>query len=75
MCDEGSFPLIAILDVNIVVSPLNVKLGKMMSVFQLVYKIGDEGKGVCVISSMFAEVSIVLTRVEFAILLFDKEEG
>ena len=28
VCDEGSFPLVAVFDANIVISPVDVKLGK-----------------------------------------------
>ena len=74
MGDEGSFPLVAILDVNVVVSPVNIELGEVVSVFQLVHKVRDEREGISVMGGMFVKVSIVLTRTEFAILLLDKEE-
>ena len=37
VCDESHLPLVAIFDMNIVVPPLNVKLGEVVSVFQLVH--------------------------------------
>ena len=65
----------AILDITIVIISMNVKLGKVMSIFQLVYEVGDEEEGVSVASSVFIEVVVVLAGMEFAILLLDKEEG
>ena len=72
--DEGCLPLMAILDVDIIVSPMNVELCEVVSVFQLIHKVGDEREGVGIVGGMFVEVSVVLTGVEFAVLLFDKEE-
>ena len=43
--DEACFPLVAILDVDVVVSSMNIEFGEVMSVFQLFYKIRDEEKG------------------------------
>ena len=73
--DEGGLPLVAILYANIVVSPMNIKLGEVVSVFQLVHKVGDKRKGVCIASGVFVEVAVVLAGVEFTVLLLDKEEG
>ena len=73
--DEHGFPLVAVLDTNIVVSSTNIKLGEMMSIFQLVYKVRDEGKGVCITGSVFVEITIVLAGAELVILLFNDEEG
>ena len=51
--DESSLLLMAIFDTDVVVTPMNIKLGKVVSIFQLVHEVGDEGKGVCVSDSMF----------------------
>ena len=72
--DEGSFPLVAVLDSNIVVPPANVEVDKVVNIFQLVHKVRNEREGVGVTGGMFIEVSVVLARVEFAVLLLDKEE-
>ena len=64
-----------ILDSDIVVSPMNVKLGEVVSVFQLVHEVGDEGEGVSVTSGVFVEVPVILARTKFSILFLDKEEG
>ena len=73
--DEGHLPLVAILYANVVVSQTNVKLGEMMSIFQLVHEVGDEGKRVGIMGGVFVEVAVVLAGAEFSVSLFDKEEG
>ena len=35
--DESHFPLVTILDTNVVIPPSNIKLGEVASIFQLVY--------------------------------------
>ena len=75
MGDEGCLPLVAVFDTDIVVSPTNIELSEVASVFQLVHKVGDKGEGIGVAGGVFVEVSIVLAGVELSILLFDKEEG
>ena len=72
--DEGCLPLMTIFDVDIVVPPSNIKLSEVVSIFQLVHEVGDEGKGIGILGGVFIEVSVVLTRAEFSIFLFDKEE-
>ena len=74
MGDEGRLPLVTILDADIVVPPSNVEFREVASVFQLVHKVGDEGKGVGVTGGVFVEVPVILARTKFSILLLDKEE-
>ena len=72
--DEGYLPLMTIFYTDVVVTPTNIKLGEVSGIFELILEVGDEGKGVCVMSGMLVEVAVVLARAEFAILLFDKKE-
>ena len=74
MDNKGSFPLMTVFDSYVVISQTNIRLGEVSSLFQLVYKVGDEEKGICIARSMFIEIVIILARAEFAILLFYKEE-
>ena len=62
--DESGFPLMTVFDADVVVSRANIKLGKVVSIFQLVHEVGDEGKRVGVVDSMFIEVTVVLTGTE-----------
>src|ERR1700722_18175685 len=38
ICDEGRFPLIALFDPNIVISPANIELGEDLRVLDFVYE-------------------------------------
>ena len=74
MGDESCLPLVTILDADVVVSPTNIKLGEVASIFQLVHEVGNERKRVGVTGGIFIEVSVILARTKFSILLLDKEE-
>ena len=60
---------------DVVVPSVNIKLGKMASVFQLVHEFGDEREEVGIMGGVFIEVLVVLTETELTIFLLDKEEG
>ena len=60
--DEGHLPLVTILDADVVVSPMDVKFGEVVSIFQLVHKVRDEREGISVTGGMFIEVPVVLAR-------------
>ena len=72
--DKGCLPLVPVFDPYIVVSPANVKLDEDLGVSQFVYKIGDKGKGVGIMNGVFVDVSVVLTRAESPIFLFNEKE-
>ena len=72
--DESHLPLVSVLNANIVVSPSNVKLGKVPGIFEFVDKVRDEGEGVCVVDGMLIQIAVILAGAEFPILLFDEEE-
>ena len=72
--NEGCLPLVSILDVDIVVSPSNIKLGEVFHVLKFVNKVKDEGERIGISDGVLVQVAIVLAGVEFPVLLFDKEE-
>ena len=74
MCDESGLPLVAVFDADVVVPPVDVKLGKQFGVFEFVDKVRDEREWVGVAGGMFVQVSVILTGTETTILLFDKEK-
>ena len=74
MYNEGGLLLMTIFDVDVVASPMNVKLSEMSSIFQFVYEIRDQRQRVDVMSGVFVEISIILAETKFFIL-FDEEEG
>src|SRR6266404_2012134 len=74
-CFKSSFPLVAMMDTNVVVSPTDVELGEVAGVMQLVNEVRDEGERSCILDSDIIKTSVVLYRAEFAILLVYKKEG
>ena len=75
MSDESGFPLVSILDSDIVVSPLDVKFGEDFCPLEFINEVGNEWKGVCITDCVFVNIAVILTRAEVTILLFSKEEG
>ena len=75
MSDEGSFPLVAFLYSDIVISPLYVKLGEDLGIFKFVNEVRNQGEGVCISDSVAIEVSVILARSEASILFLDEEES
>ena len=73
--DEGGFPLVSILDMDIVISLVNVKFGEDFHSLEFINKVRDEGEGVCITDRMFVDIAVILTEAKTAILLFDNEEG
>ena len=74
MSNESSFPLVPIFDLDIVISPTDVKFGEDLCPLEFIDEVGNEWKGVCVTDCVFVNISVVLTGVEATILLFNKEE-
>ena len=73
--DKGDFPLVSILDLDIVISPVNIEFGEDFRSLEFVDKVRDEGEGVCVMYCVLIDVVIVLTGIKTTILLFNKKEG
>ena len=77
MGDEGCFPSVSILDVDIVVSPLDVKFGEDLGVFHLINEVLDQWEGVGIFDGVGVDVSVILAWLEGVggVLLIDEEEG
>ena len=65
----------SILDVDIVVSPSNIKLGEVFHILEFVNEVGDERERIGVLDGVFVQIAIILAGAEFPVLFFDKEEG
>ena len=52
MGDEGHLPLMSVLDADVVVPPLNIKLGEVLHIFEFVNEVRDERKGVGVLDGV-----------------------
>ena len=74
MGNEGSFPLVTFLDSDVVISPLYIKLGEDLGIFEFVNEIGDQGERVGILHSVFVKVAVILAGSEASILFLDKEE-
>ena len=77
MGDEGCFPLVSTLDMNVVVPPSDVKFGEDLGVFHLVNEVLDQWERVGILDSVGVDISIVLAGLKSvrSVLLIDKEEG
>ena len=77
MGDEGCFPLVSIPDVNVVVSPSDIKFGEDLGIFHLANEVLDQWERVGIFDSMCVDISIVLARLEgiTSVFFVDKEEG
>jgi len=75
VCFECGLPLITILYLDIIISPLYVKLGEPLLSNELTNKFFNEGKRVGVSYGILIEPAIVLYQSLLAIFLFNKEEG
>ena len=64
-----------ILDVDIVVSPLNIKLGEVFCILEFVNKVRDEEERIGISDGVLIQIAIILIGMEFPVLLFDKEGG
>jgi hypothetical protein len=60
---------------DIVVSPSNIELGEPMLANKLINELLDERERVGIPHSKLIELSVILYRSLFAILLLDKEKG
>ena len=56
MSNESCLPLVAVLDVDVVVSPTNIEFGEVASIFQPIHEVRDEREGVSVMSGVFVEI-------------------
>jgi len=71
---ESSFSLVNLINLNIVIPPLNVQFDEVPEVFQHVDKVKDTREGVSILDSMGVDIIVVLTGTKHAILLQNKEE-
>ena len=71
--DEHCFPLVFLLDANVVVTPSNIKLGEQSRVHHIINQLRDEGERIPVANSVEVEISIVLAWSQGSVL-FGYEE-
>ena len=66
--------MVSVSDSDVVISPLYVKLGEDLGIFEFVNEVRDQREGVCISDSMAVKVSVVLAGLEASILFLDEEE-
>ena len=72
--DERCFPLVFLLDANVVVAPMNIKLGEQCRVLHIVDQLRDEGERIPVANSVGVKISVVLAWSQGSILFGYKEK-
>ena len=73
-CLEGCLPFVTFFDMDIVISPLDTKLGEPFLPEDAVDELGYQWKGIAVGHSPFIEIPVILYWPQFSIFLFDEEE-
>ena len=71
---ESGFPLVSLLNPNVVVPPPDVQLSEIPGMLQSIDEVRNTRKEIGVLDGMRIDVAIVLARIEHAILLQNKEE-
>ena len=61
VCGEGAFPLVSVLNSDIVVPPPDVEFSEEFSSLELINEVGDEGEGIGIADGVLVKVPIVLT--------------
>ena len=72
--NESSFPLILFLNVDVVISPMNVEFGEQGGLLHVIDEFRDEGEWVSILDSVGIQVVVILTWMKGSILLWYKEE-
>ena len=73
--NKSGLPLIFLPDVNVVISPTNIKFGEQGGLFHVIDEFQDEGEGIGILDSVGVQVAAILARAKGSILLWYKEEG
>jgi len=75
LSNKGCFPMIVRMDKDIVISPSDINLGKVLGRMKFVEKWGNQWKGICILDGFSVERAIILTGVKFSIFLSNEEES
>ena len=75
MADERGFPLVSLLNPNVVVSPAKVYLCEVLQSLELVDELQDEWKRVVVPNCMLVQVPVVLNHSLSSVFLRHEEYG
>ncbi|KDQ25396.1 hypothetical protein PLEOSDRAFT_1045877, partial [Pleurotus ostreatus PC15] len=70
---KHGLPLVTLLDLDVVETPLDVELGEVASVPEFIHQVRDERERVPILDRHAVELPVVLDQAERSILLLDKE--
>ena len=68
MGDKGSLPLVSVLDMDVIISPADIKFGENLCSLEFINKVGDKWEGVCITDCVFIDIAVVLTGTDITIL-------
>ena len=73
MAGESSFPFVAFLDPEIVISPSEIHLGEQFSSLQFLGQLSDKRERVVVLDGVFVKIAIILYHSLLSVLFRDEE--
>ena len=73
--NEGGFPLIFVLNMDVVVFPMNVELGEQGGLLHVVNEFWNEGEWIGVSDSAGVQEAVILPWTKGSVLLWYEEEG
>ena len=73
ICDEGSLPLVFLLDSNVVIASSYIELREDTGSFQLIDDVSCKWKGVAILDCDLVKLSVVLYKMKVSVLLLHKE--
>ena len=72
--NEHSLPLIFLSNVNVVITPSYIKIGKEGGILHVINQLRNKWERVSIVDSVAVKVAIILARMESSILFQNKEE-
>ena len=73
--NESGFPLIFLLDADVVISRTNVEFGEQGGLLHVINEFWDEGEWIGISDSVGVQVVVILTWAKGSVLLWYEEEG
>ena len=73
--NESGFPLILLSDANVVISPMNVKLGEEGGLLHVIDEFWDKGEWIGILDSVGVQIVVVLAWAKGSVLLWYEKEG
>ena len=72
--DECHFPLVFLLNANVIIAPLNIKLGEQCGVLHIIDQLRDEGERIPVSNGVGIEILIILAWSQGSVFFGHKEK-